>query len=241
MINSQASNRHHILLVEDDELSQRLFCILFDRLGCNIDVASNGADGVEAVKNGNYDMVFMDIRMPIMDGLEATRRIRALKGDSKNVPIIAITASDLQGEERLSLAAGMNSHVHKPFDVKRIQQILDEFEGGKFGKPSLGGEEDFPKNKQYMGEFLQGLPNKIRALEDALQNKEWHKLGIDAHNLKGLAAFFGAMKLSNLAGQLDRLAEEQSFDEAGEILGEIKDASSSLVDRRFGIVSNENG
>lgn len=240
-MNHSSSNRLKILLVEDDELSQRLFCLLFDRLGHNVEVASNGADAVAAVKDGNYDLVFMDIRMPIMGGLEATRRIRALEGDCSKIPIIAITASDLQGEERSSLAAGMNDHVHKPFDLKRIQQIIDAFRIGKFQGSSPDLEMDIPRNKKFLGEFLQGLPKQIQMLDDELQVGDWKKLGIDAHNLKGLSAYFGAMKLSNLAARLDKLAESQASGEAIKVLQEIKDVASELIRRGADIALDRDG
>ncbi len=117
-----------ILLVEDNALNQELAIELLNRVGLNIDVANNGEEGVEAVKKNSYALVLMDLQMPIMDGFEATKQIRALADPEKNsLPIIAMSARALRGDKEKSLAAGLNAHITKPIDPEEFYTELSNW------------------------------------------------------------------------------------------------------------------
>jgi PAS domain S-box-containing protein len=110
-----------VLLVEDNIINQEIALELLSQKGARVDVANNGAEAVEAVKNKRYDVVFMDVQMPVMDGLEATKNIRLLPGcEGDCLPIVAMTAHAMQGDYDKSLAAGMNDHITKPIDVDEL-------------------------------------------------------------------------------------------------------------------------
>jgi len=108
-----------ILLAEDLMLNQKLTQRLLSRSGYRIDVVGNGSQAVEAVKDAEYDVVLMDVQMPEVDGIEATKRIRALPPPKCDVTIIALTAQANAGAEEFCLAAGMNDYISKPinFDI----------------------------------------------------------------------------------------------------------------------------
>ena len=108
-----------ILLAEDLMLNQKLTQRLLSRSGYHIDIVENGMQAVEAVRRADYDVVLMDVQMPKVDGLEATKQIRALPPPKCDVPIIALTAQANAGAEELCLAAGMNDYISKPinFDI----------------------------------------------------------------------------------------------------------------------------
>ncbi|WP_072696350.1 ATP-binding protein [Desulfovibrio litoralis] len=115
-----------ILLVEDNEVNQEIASELLHGL-INIypDVANNGAEAVELCREKEFDLVLMDIQMPIMDGLEATQNIRALEVPwAKKMPIIAMTANAMSGDRDKSLLAGMNNHITKPINVSELQSVL---------------------------------------------------------------------------------------------------------------------
>ena len=112
-----------VLLVEDNELNQQVALELLGAAGIRVEVAENGEVGVRRVTDGAYDLVLMDLQMPVMDGLEATRRIRALPG-RETLPILAMTANAMEGDRERSLAAGMNDHVTKPIDPDRLFEAL---------------------------------------------------------------------------------------------------------------------
>lgn len=109
--------RTSILLVEDNALNQELAIELLNRVGLDVDVTENGKEAVEAVKKNDYALVLMDLQMPIMDGIEATKIIRQLPEERKrDIPIIAMSARALQRDREKSLEAGLNAHITKPID-----------------------------------------------------------------------------------------------------------------------------
>lgn len=113
------------LLVEDNLINQEIAKAVLSELGAEVDIADNGERGVKAFLERDYDAVFMDVRMPVMDGLEATRRIRASgKHDATVVPVIAMTANAMQEDRVASLEAGMNGHIAKPLDVRELKRTL---------------------------------------------------------------------------------------------------------------------
>jgi two-component system sensor histidine kinase/response regulator len=109
-----------ILLADDNPVNCRLAALMLEKAGHRIDVVNDGARAVEALVGKDYDLVLMDVQMPGVDGLEATRRIRALRGGQARVPVIAITANAMAGDEQRCLAAGMNDYVTKPIDRARL-------------------------------------------------------------------------------------------------------------------------
>ncbi len=113
------------LLVEDNEINQEIALALLADLGAETDVAENGEEGVKAFEAKDYDIILMDVRMPIMDGLEATRRIRAsAKHDARSVPIVAMTANAMREDREAGEAAGMNAYVAKPIDIDELKHVL---------------------------------------------------------------------------------------------------------------------
>jgi len=124
-----------VLLVEDNRLNQEVALHFLRRGGLEVEVAAHGAEALERLSQGDYDAVLMDCQMPVMDGYEATRRIRAMPRFSR-LPIIAMTANALEGDRERSLEAGMNDHLSKPIDSTRLYQTLARW----LAQPS-GGEE----------------------------------------------------------------------------------------------------
>ena len=117
-----------VLLVEDNDINQQIAKELLLGAGIKIDVANNGLEAFEAVQKQDYDAVLMDIQMPVLDGLEATRRIRAL-GEPRftDLPIVAMTAHAMIGDRQLSLQAGMNDHVTKPINPQELWKTLERW------------------------------------------------------------------------------------------------------------------
>ena len=120
-----------ILLVEDNELNREIAQSVLEGMGFVIDSVEDGAQAVEklfAVTPGEYDVVLMDVQMPVMDGLEASRRIRAADSEYlKNVPIVAMTANAFEEDRKAAIEAGMNEHIAKPIDVDKLKVALRKF------------------------------------------------------------------------------------------------------------------
>lgn len=120
----------HVLLVEDNVVNQRVASKYLERLGCDVRVVSDGKQALQAFSHAAFDFILMDMQMPVMDGLEATRQIRAL--ESRNArfgrtPIVALTADAMMGTLERCLAAGMDDYLTKPLDIARLQAVLGQF------------------------------------------------------------------------------------------------------------------
>lgn len=122
MADELASKGLKILIVEDNQVNQKLLQIVLKNLGCETDVASNGEAAVEKVKTNKYDLVLMDLQMPVMGGCEATQIIRSKI--SNTLPIIALTAAAMKEDEEKSLAAGMNDYVTKPVELNKLREKI---------------------------------------------------------------------------------------------------------------------
>ncbi|MBW4573893.1 MAG: response regulator [Aphanothece sp. CMT-3BRIN-NPC111] len=116
-----------ILLVEDIATNQRVMLHMLKRMGYRADVAANGQEALDRVRSQFYDVVFMDVQMPVMDGLEATRRIREGSSNSSQPWIIAMTARAMQGDRETCFSAGMNDYISKPFKLEALYQALSQY------------------------------------------------------------------------------------------------------------------
>ncbi len=120
-------DRLAILLVEDNELNQKLMKISLTRYNYLVTIAINGYDGVQCFKKQKFDLILMDIMMPVMDGYEATKEIRTLENQNENLgrtPIIAFTANTINNDRAKCLKGGMDDILEKPFDVNKFREIL---------------------------------------------------------------------------------------------------------------------
>ena len=113
-----------ILVVDDNEINRQLMRILLTRHGHRVEVASNGQEAFEAVKVKKFDIVFMDLQMPVMDGIEASRRIREWENEGVHTFIVALTASYFPEDGQKLFEAGMDNYLTKPFEVEHIQRLL---------------------------------------------------------------------------------------------------------------------
>ena len=211
---------YHILLVEDNRINRMMAEEMLDEIGFDIDMAVNGKESVNAVKNIKYDLILMDMQMPVMDGLEATRIIKkmASDGDIGNVPIIALTANAMEGDRNRCLEAGMDDYLSKPVKkadlniviAKWLEPNTEEEKDGNKEFPVL--DEDFLYHyRDIMGkkfitgveEFLKNTQEIINNIIEACNKGDVKTIKILAHSLKSSSAMLGAMELSRLAEILE--------------------------------------
>ena len=116
-----------VLVVDDYQDNQYLAKSLLEKMDCEVDLAEDGFQALEMVKEAEYDAVFMDVQLPELDGYDTTRRIREWEGGKKHLPIIALTANALQGDREKCLKAGMDEYLPKPFRGEDLEKILLKF------------------------------------------------------------------------------------------------------------------
>ncbi len=135
--------KREILIAEDNEINQKLLTKIIENYDLNVTTAINGAQAVEAVKHNHFDLIFMDIAMPIMDGVTATKEILAYEKEQgkEHTPIIAVTANALKGDKERFLNDGLDDYIAKPAKQKEIQAILEKYDITLGEKESLESEE----------------------------------------------------------------------------------------------------
>lgn len=116
-----------ILVVDDYIVNQELTKEMLEMMKCEVDVAEDGNEALALYKEGNYDLIFMDVQMPGVDGYEVTRQIRTLEGNTKHTPIIAVTANALVGDKEKCLEAGMDNYISKPIKGSDLEMMLEKY------------------------------------------------------------------------------------------------------------------
>ncbi|MDR3525026.1 MAG: response regulator [Acetobacteraceae bacterium] len=122
-----AASHLRVLVVDDSTTNQLVAVAFLDRLGIRADVAGDGAEAVQMVEDGNYDLVLMDVHMPNTDGYTATRMIRAIAGSRSRTVIVAMTANAMEGDRDACLAAGMDDYISKPIDRRRLAELIERW------------------------------------------------------------------------------------------------------------------
>jgi two-component system, sensor histidine kinase and response regulator len=211
-----------VLLVEDNPVNQQVAQKCVERLGCQVFVVDDGLAGVNAFKEGNYELILMDMQMPVMDGIAATKAIRALERGGKHTPIVALTANVMAGQLERCLEAGMDDFLAKPLDVRRLRDVLDRF-GLASGAahlplpPDPEAPVDFARIESIAGDdkgfidelfraFIEGTTDTLNALRDSLAKRDFAAAAREAHKLKGASGNIGANRLQELARQLEASA-----------------------------------
>ena len=250
-----ARKRARILLVEDNLTNQQVMSGILENLGLTVDIAVNGREAVEILTAGDYDLVLMDVQMPEMDGLEATRRIRSPESAVVNpqVPIVAMTAHAMPGDREKCLAAGMNDYLAKPFSPATLVDALlnwlpplivtervpepaapDSF--GDQAAPPLWDRADLLD--RLMGDetmmapiingFLTDIATQIKAMRARVSAQEADKGSRQAHAIKGAAAAVSGHRLHMVASRLEEAIRRQEWPAAESLMVEMEAAFAQL-------------
>ncbi|HEY5799746.1 MAG TPA: response regulator [Burkholderiaceae bacterium] len=214
-----------VLLVDDNELNLEVAAGLLEYAGCVVDTADNGQQALAKVRAQPYALVLMDMQMPVMDGLAATRAIRALPG-LDSLPIVAMTANAMQADRERCIEAGMNDHLAKPIDPAALwQTLLTWIAGGRSGMPVaahqigparmapiagldldaalarvLGNEDLY---RAMLAKFAAGQRGAADTIAAALEAGDWKQAELVAHTIRGVAGNLGARALAAHADRLE--------------------------------------
>ncbi|PTY01492.1 hypothetical protein DB346_12120 [Verrucomicrobia bacterium LW23] len=233
-----------ILLAEDNPVNQKVAMRILSQMSYRPDVAQNGLEALQAVERQSYDVILMDVQMPEMDGLEATRQIRRLKG-KKQPYIIAMTANAMPGDSDRCLNAGMDAYMSKPVRVEQLQtelakcsdsmkQVVDLSALEHFSH--LGGESDEEGLLEIITLFLSDSPRTINALSTSLQKEDANGIYYHAHTLKGSCSNFGAKQMQMVCTNIEEFARKQDFSSVGDLLealqAEYTEVKNALEEKR---------
>ncbi|WP_224957681.1 response regulator [Geomonas subterranea] len=240
-----------VLLVEDNVVNQEVGRGMLESLGCRVKVVEDGAAAVSEVQRSSYDIVFMDCQMPVLDGLEATRRIRAWEQGSDNrVPIIALTAYAMPGDRVACLEAGADDYLSKPFTCDEIAKAMDrqlqgavtvlaEGEGGS-PKPlevishdkmsgalemirTLPGNRGVEILRKVVELYLSSTPALLQTMREAESGGDAEKLKAAAHSFKSSSANLGALRLAGVCMELESLGRAGSTEGALPLLHQVEE------------------
>jgi CheY-like chemotaxis protein/HPt (histidine-containing phosphotransfer) domain-containing protein len=242
-LNRFEGRKARILLAEDNITNQLVALGMLRKLGLSADVVANGAEAVKAIETIPYDLVLMDVQMPVMDGIEATRSIRNIaKKMMFDIPIIAMTARAMQGDRERCMDAGMNGYVAKPISPLALAEVLekwlpketattekkapvapeaDDFVSG--GDPELPVFDRAGMMARLMDDedlvqtvvkaFLWDIPKQIEVLRECLETGKTLDAERQAHSIKGASANVGGERLCAAAFEMEKAARVENLDE----------------------------
>ncbi len=237
----------HILLAEDNPINQRLAVALLEKKGWSVRAVTSGKAVLEAIERQTFDLVLMDVQMPEMDGLEATRRLRAMEaGCGRRLPVIGLTAHAMKGDREKCLEAGMDEYVPKPIRPDVLYSVIEKVVGVKGAELPLPPATDLTDalravhgDRKFLNDLaaqlVQDLPWQLAELREALRCGDALRLERLAHSLKSVVGIFGAHTAAGLAAELEQLAEDGELTQAPLVLDKfeaemqrVKDALCAL-------------
>jgi len=234
----------HVLVVEDNPVSQQVLTMMLERLGCSWEVAENGEQAVLSVSKKRYDVVLMDLQMPGVDGLRATRLIRAAEREGPRVPIVACTANAMQGERERCLAAGMDDYLTKPVRSRQLLECFARLFGatGRAHTPRpLVPTHNWRVRLQNMGfdreaiqrlaqSFCESVPSRLYLLRAAYDAKEYAQVRLIAHTLKSSLTIFAADQAAQAAAHLEQRAAANDLSDTAEALLRLESDTRALLE-----------
>ncbi len=245
------------ILIADDGLTNRIVAKLFlESRGFEVDEVENGALAVEALSKKVYGLVFMDVDMPVMDGLEATRKIRDVSSPvlDHNIPILAMTAKSTAEEMDLCIKAGMNDFVSKPIQKHEFNEVVLKYLSGKTPDSKDASNEKQTGNSEnkdsildrkhlmevvdndeeiwceLIEEFINECAVKMKVLKEAIERKDVENIRLAAHSIKGNAASVGAGATQKAALALEDAGAKNNLENADELIERLEKAIAKLTE-----------
>lgn len=241
-----------ILLAEDNPANQKVAMFVLDQRGHAVEVVQNGSEAVDMVRQRDFDVVLMDVHMPVMDGFQATSAIRALQDPRKaKVPIVAITAHALKGDQQRCLSAGMDGYLAKPIDARELIELVDQIaDKDPLPQPlddrQRTEEADCEKAAEPAGEdvfnsevalascfgshamfvkmaefFLAESTEVLNQLDAAVRGGNATALAAAAHRLRGTIVYLGARSAADAAQRVEQLGKSGDLTGAAEKVKEL--------------------
>ena len=206
-----------VLVAEDNLINQKVASAMLKRMGCTVTIVADGGAAIDALKDQDFDLVLMDGQMPIIDGYEATRRIRSGDTGARNprIPIIAVTANAIKGDLENCLSAGMNDYVSKPISQSDLMFKMQKWLSG--GSKAIDPAEieklrSLSEDGSLLAEviqiFRQTAPIAVADMNSAAKTRDFRQLSAQAHAFKSTCANLGATRLKDILSRLEKSRQE---------------------------------
>lgn len=250
----------NVLLVEDSQANIVVARAILEKSGCQISVAENGLEAIEAIEattrsldNHYYDIILMDLMMPKMDGIEATKVIRNMSDPVSTIPIIAMTANAIKGYKEQCLEAGMDDYISKPYDAQEMLRKIAEYTQSelKYQTSDIvvqAADEDYPilsedilkqlakdTSDELVPEmitvFIKELKKRLNHLQQATEHKQLDIIATEAHTLKSSSGTYGALKLQALAIEIDTACKVSEHEKALHLSKSIIELIQNTIDK----------
>ncbi len=246
-------NVKRILLADDNIITRRVVSAFLENANCKLDLVENGRDAINAVQEKAYDLIIMDVQMPVMDGLEATRLIRSghLENVDPEIPILALTAHAMKGDRERCLGVGMNGYLSKPFkSLSLMEAMLAVIKGASREHISVNHQFSKADSSSYLdlngtiarldgndslvceiySHFLKLVPKHIERLESCAEKCDVDGLNHEVLILRGLALDVGAHKICSLIDEIERHLKHRSITTVEGLLARMRsEADKTLI------------
>lgn len=229
---SEKTNMPRILLAEDTAINRKVVVEILKNKGLTCDVAENGKEAYQACLSKNYDIIFMDCQMPVMDGYEAAAKIRDAEGMGKHTKIIAMTANAMEGDREKCIKAGMDDYISKPINFEIMLKMIEE--STQYGKAYLDfidkDMQIFAGNtglamedvKEIFNDYIDSIPYMLKNIQDALESDDFGSLSRLSHQLKGSSGNLRINEIYQLTLKLEEFARNKDKSNCENVFLEIK-------------------
>jgi two-component system, sensor histidine kinase and response regulator len=246
---AETSKSLQILLAEDNQVNQKLAMRLLEKRGHHIAIASNGREALSALEKKHFDLVLMDVQMPEMDGLEATRLLREKeKSSGQHQAVVAMTALVMKGDRERCMTAGMDGYLSKPIRQQELDDVLDTYLALDRPNPFLSKPDDLPETSVCVEELLERIdgdrgflsellvlflgdyPGQIQSARQAIANNDAAELQRVGHALKGALGNLAAPIASGIAGELESMGRSGNISLAGARIDELEEELKRVIE-----------
>jgi CheY-like chemotaxis protein len=238
-----------VLLVEDNRVNQKLALRLLEKMGHHATLAINGREAIELVEKNSFDLVLMDIQMPVMSGIEATQKIREEERKAGgHIPIIALTAHAMAGDAEKYLSAGMDGYVSKPVESELLRVEIDRLAKAPAHLEKQAMKKKVPSNLNFdqeellalvendrellhelMAIFKEEFPRQLQALREAVESGNGVHVAAAAHALKGMLLNLAANRAATAVGRLEQLGRSGEASEFQDAFTAFERDATSLL------------
>lgn len=219
-----------ILLAEDNAINQQLIKGMLEKIGAQVDVADNGQIAVEKAQHYPYDLIYMDMQMPVLSGVDATKQLRA---QDYRLPIVALTANVSKEDQTQCLEAGCNDFFTKPVLQQTLYRMTSRYltarttpiQGTPIVSDLLAQQPDL---RDLVTKFVAGLPHTVGLIQQDYASQNWLRLQHLVHDLKGIGTSMGYPILSELAAEIESLVKSQSYPGIAPLLEKLANTSARI-------------